>query len=349
MAYDIIHGIKISFAVSGYNLSVSKNTYVKIFIWIMLAFNLILVDYKTVNLFTTKMNISSIQKGIAMYKVSLFWFYYHAIWWKLSKTILLISSLSVYLKDSDTKRCYYFSFSIIVWNVIRFLSNVFVIDIFKSNAQEEINRYGLSNSTKITILFASLESIWFMKYDWTTTCNMFYVFIFYVLYRGKFNLLNSINIHAKPQLLTDAIYGITDKIIDLHSMFESIMSLFPFLTISNLFFAVSQNVYFIKPNNVAVSVWLVSDIIVQIAFSLFLVFITNYLSSKLKDGARIICKSINSDSRLGANTRTALVSAIEKSVEKPITGWGMFDINLSLILSFMSSHVTFTILFLTEE
>ena len=344
MAHDFIRGIQYSFAISGYNLNLSKSIYIKIFIWIILALNLIIVDSQIVNLITLRLNISSIQKGIIMYKVALFWLYNHAIWWKLSQIILLVTTLSVYLKDSDTKRCYYLSFSIIVWNLIRSLSSLTMIDGISTMAREKITRCGFSNSTTMITLFTTYEFIFFQKYDWITSCDIFYIFIFYVLYRVKCNLLNSIS----TQLLTDSIYEITDKIIDLHSMFESIMSLFPFLTISNLFFTVSQNVYFIRFSNAAISIWLVIEIILQISSSLSLVFITNYLSSKLKDGARNICKSINSDSRLRTNTRSTLVSAIEKSIKEPITGWGMFTIDLSLILSFMSSHVTFTLLFLQE-
>lgn len=220
-----------------------------------------------------------------------------------------------------------------------------MIDGISSMALEKITRYGLSNSSTMTTFFTAYELVLFQKYDWTTSCDIFYIFMFYILYRVKCNLLNSIN----TQLLTDSIYQITDKIIDLHSMFESIMSLFPFLTISHLFFAVSQSFYFIRFNNATISIWLLIQIILQISSSLSLVFITNYLSSKLKDGARNICKRINSDPRLGVNTKSALTSAIEKSIKEPTKGWGVFSIDLSLILSFMSSHITFTLLFLQDE
>ena len=122
--------------------------------------------------------------------------------------------------------------------------------------------------------------------------------------------------------------------------------MFPFLTISNLFVSVSQNLYFSKINNHTVSTWLITEIVIKTTSSLCLIFITNYYNSKLKNETHEMCKKINLDQRLSCHSRTALTYTINHSVDKQITAWGFFNIDLSLILSFLSSIVTFTILFL---
>ena len=192
--------------------------------------------------------------------------------------------------------------------------------------------------------------IQFSQINWTVGSDINYLIIFYILYAAKRHLLTTIDFKAKRSSFTQSIHQVADRIIDIHAMFESTMSIFPFLTISLLFCAVSQSVYFIRQSsNSAVSTWLTLTLGFRILSALSTVFITNHLNSKLKDGAREVCRKINAIESIDSVKRSVLIQMTKNCFDAPITAWGMFDIDLPLILSFLSSLITFTILFLSDS
>ena len=113
-----IRGIQYYLAYLGYNLNITKNIYVKICLWIVLALNLSLVSFSAIFESVTLNNFSLIQSGIFKYQASLYWLYYHILVFKISSIGILVSTLSVHLKHRDTRWCYCLSFAPIVWMLI---------------------------------------------------------------------------------------------------------------------------------------------------------------------------------------------------------------------------------------
>ena len=347
--HDPIRGIRIIFALCGYNLNFTKNVHLKILITIILIFNLILINCKIISELNTFRNITKIQNSVAKMLLGSFWFYHHILLLKSAKIVVLVTALDSHLKREDTKRSYYLSYGIVVWTAARFVSNFTVIDDVTRESKSFSGFFGIPSNSILEKVFYVLSFIIQAKFETTETSDFTYLLIFYLLFRSKLNLINRINANLKnPLKLPEIVFQCTDEIRDIHAMFESTMSVFPFITISRLFFEVSQNVYFMSILSGAGSAYLISDIIAKISSATLLIVVTNHLNSKFIEEAGETCKNINQNSRIGPHIRSALTCAVRNSSELKVTGWGMFTIDLSLILAFLSSHVTFTILFLAD-
>lgn len=344
-----IRGIQYYLSYLGYNLNITKNIYVKLCLWIVLALNLFAVSFSAIFESVTVYNISLIQNGIIKYQSFLYWSYYHILIFKISSIGILVSTLSVHLKHRDARWCYCLSFTPIVWTLIGNSMNLLAHDAIELSIDKIRDFFNISNTTTNNAILLTLKTIQYTRVNWTVASDINYLIIFYILYVAKRHLLTTIDFRAKLSIFTQSIHQVADRVIDIHAMFESTMSIFPFLTISYLFCAVSQSVYFIRQfSNCAVSTWLILTLGFRILSALSTVFITNHLNSELKDSAREICKKINAIESIDSVKKSVLIQMIKNCFDTPITAWGMFDIDLPLILSFLSSLITFTILFLSD-
>ena len=317
-----IRGIQYYLAYLGYNLNITKNIYVKICLWIVLALNLSLVSFSAIFESVTLYNISLIQNGIFKYQASLYWLYYHILVFKISSIGILVSTLSVHLKNRDTRWCYYLSFTSIVWMLIGNSINLLAHNGIESAVNKMRDFFNISNTTSNNAILWTLKMIQFSQINWTVASDINYLIIFYILYAAKRRLLTTIDFKAKLSSFTQSIHQVADRVIDIHAMFESTMSIFPFLTISLLFCAVSQSVYFIRQySNSAVSTWLKLTLGFKILSALSTVFITNHLNSKLKDGAREVCKKINAIESIDSVKRSVLIQMTKNCFNTPITAW----------------------------
>ena len=175
--------------------------------------------------------------------------------------------------------------------------------------------------------------------------------MFYILYRAKSNQLHGIEkLIAEKRPLERAIHDATGKILNMHDTFESAMSIFPFLSISYLFFSVSQTYYYI--DNVRSHIpgtqhmWLSILVIFRFISFCILLYVVQYFTSKLCGISFNICQSINFNQNIDSLKRTSFITIIGRSIDQPVTGWGMFKIDSSLFLPFLSSLVIFTLLFI---
>ena len=347
--FDPIRGIRISFAAAGHNLNLTTNVYFKTVIWTLLGYNLILTNAvvftEIPHVFP---NVSMIQTGIQKYKLSLFWIYQHSLLIKSGQIALFVESMTVHLQPNQIKKCYFISFSVLIWtSAYLLISSVTIYAPLFENATRRLTFFGFPDTVSTrTFLFIN-EIIFFSKIDWPTTIDMIYIILFFTLYLAKRNLLRKINLQKNPKLIVATVYGVTNTINDLHEMFESTMSIYPFLTITLLFFEISLNLYMIRVMSQSVSVWLIAMTVIRISSALTLILFTNHFKSKLDDECRELCKTISTDERLSPSERSALISAVKETTKKKMTGWGMFEIDLPLILAFLASNVTFTLLFLS--
>lgn len=348
-AFKCFRGIQYFYALSGYNLNLTKNVYYKILIWIILSINLIFVNSSTVYESYRHSNVSKIQFGIVELQLSMNWIYYHSLIIKIGQIGLLIETLRVHISYSDIQRCYYLSFLPLSWTLISFPISVLTNGDTIHSVNEIRDYFGMPDKTVYNNLLYFIRMMEMSKMRWSVASDMIYLIAFYIMFRAKKNLLEKINVHfIRRKSLTSVIYEITDTINNIHNQFESTMSIFPFLTISYLFFAVSQVFYYSKNISGGVEVevisWLIINISTKMLSALTLLLIIDYFNSKLQNIAHEACIEI----RVDYNHRLDLINLTKQCTDKSVTGWRMFNLDLPLILSFLSSNVTFTILFLSE-
>lgn len=349
--YDFIFGIRYFYAFNGFNLSITKNFHIKIILWIILAINLLIINFIAIFDWSTKFqNVTLIQNAIAKVETFHFWLYYHALVFKITPIGLLVSSLGSHLKITEIKKCYYLSFGILLWTIIGISRNLLLIDHLVGSSKLLHRFLGLPDTATYQNLALAIEIFKFVKFDWFITSDIIYLIIFYALFKAKANLLLSIGFNANRRLQIISIQEVCKKILSLHSMFESAFSIFPFMTISNLFFTISQDIYFIKSvsRDYSLAGWFAFDSLIKIISSLALIITTNHLKSKIQNYASDICENIQADLKLEIFDKFVLMKEINGCVNLPITGWRMFSIDLTLILAFLSSTVTFTILFISD-
>ena len=356
---DPVRGIRISFATAGYNLNLTTNIYFKIVIWALCGFHLILANGFVIrdilaDAFVVRdishefPNVSLIQNAIHKYKVSMFWIYHHSLLIKSGQIALLAKSLAVHLKPNQIRKCFFISFSVLIWTSSYLLISVVTLYIpLFEGATGRLAYFGFPDNVLSRALFFLTEIILFSKIDWPTTIDMIYIILFFTLYLAKRNLLRKINFQKNPKLIIATVYQVTNTISDLHDMFESTMSMYPFLTITYLFFSISQNLYMIRVMSESMGVWLIVTIAIRTSSSLSLILFTNHFKSKFDEDTKQVCKTISTDERLSPSERSALITAVKETSKQKMTGWGMFEIDLPLILAFLASNVTFTLLFLS--
>lgn len=348
-----VFGIQIFYALSGYNLNVSKNIRIKFVIWIILACNLIIVNYSVYNGQLTIWNydMSASQRCITYYQSGVFWLYHHALIFKVSKIASLIATLSIHLRSKDIIRCFILSF-IVPFLMIASILISLTFGIYEFVYMDMIKIYPIENDSIWEIPMKMFIFFDMSKLNWAIISDAIYILIFYILYRAKSNQLHDIEKRIdKKRRLERAIHEATGKILNMHNRFESAMSIFPFLSTSYLFFNVSQAYYYIKNayNHTpgGQHLWLSIFVVFRSISFCILLYVIQYFTSKLSDISFNICQSINSNQDIDSLKRTSFITIIDRSIDQSVTGWGMFKINSSLFLSFLSSLVTFTLLFVS--
>ena len=344
---ESVRGIQYYLAILGHNLCITKRISLRILLWTVLAFNLFLITFSAVFEFLLTFETTWIQTGILRFQIVLATTYYFSLLRKSAQIENLVQTLGNHLNPTDIKRSYALSFLVMASFTIGCFINILAHRVNVAYAEAIRDFFDLPDINLIKSILVTLKTIAMMQlWNWTVPSDIIFLNLFYVLVRAKIRLLKSIDTFRPSQ----SIPLITGHIIDIHSSFELTMSLYPFLTISYLFCTVSQTVYFMKSSNgVSTGTWSLITTVLKIVSALSLVLCTSYLNNKLIDMVRDIEKRIHSDERLESVEKSILVHLLEKSVQQQkITGWGLFQIDLPLILSFLCSLVTFTILFLTE-
>lgn len=348
-----VRGIQIFYAISGYNLNFTKNIYIKIILWIILALNLILVNFSFLHTNARLRNISTAQIAVGRYQTIAFWMYYHVLIFKVSKISSVISTLQPNLKYRDIKKCSNISLIVPMFAILGLLINIVVFDEILSDTRDRpgllSHRIGLNDYVVSTITLIEMS-----KLNWSIISDIIYLLIYYILFRAKCSQLRMIHYSINSRDIGNILFSATNRIIDMHKQFESTMSIFPFLSISYLFFNVSQFYYYVgkaisSDHGHFLELWLSIFVIFRFLSFLVLVGIIDKYQNKLIDYSWDICKQINVNEDIGSTQRFSMTYLINTSATMPVTGWGMFTIDLSLILSFFSSLVTFTILFLDDH
>lgn len=348
---ECVRGIQYFFAISGYNMNISSNIYVKILLYVVLIFTLSLITFSGVFEIGCRNNeLTYIQDWIVKIQDIFYISFYYILIFKISDIGKLVNILSINLSGVDIKKCYIFSYIVLFWFIISSSLNMLADEATSYSINRYKTMFGIPDTPVVNTVLWILKNIEFTKVHWSISIDIIYLHLFYAMYLSKSNILKKIDLNNSIDIAAKTISINCDIIIDIHLMFESTMSIFPFLTISLLFFSVSQAIYFFTfYGSITISLFVIINIISKSLSTLCLLFLTNHFFGKLRNKAREICKRIKNDERFDWIEKSIFSKMLETCSNQPITGWGMFNIDLSLILSFLASLVTFTILFLSKN
>ena len=220
--YDFIFGIRHFYAFNGFNLGITKNIHIRIILWIILAINLLFINFTAIFHWSqTIKNVTLIQNAIAKIETFHFWLYYHTLVFKITPIGLLVSSLRNHLKITEIKKCYYLSFGILALTIIGILKDLLVFDLLIGSSKLLRRFLGLPDTATYRNLTLAIKTFQYVKFNWFTTSDIIYLIIFYALFKSKANLLSSIRFNANRRLQIVSIQEVCKKISNLHSMFES--------------------------------------------------------------------------------------------------------------------------------
>lgn len=333
--FACVRGIQIFYALSGYNLNLTKNIYLRILLWLILAVNLMLVYYTTVLIFKREQRKQDWQIVIIFYQTIVFWIYYHCLIFKVGNIVTMIKMLIPLLNPGDIKRCFILSLIVPAIAVATFGFCLFAINSIRDTIADP------TTFEIIAYLFA------LNKLSWTILCDIIYTLFYYILYIAKKNKLQTIILNLEDRTFSyHSIQSDCIQILTMHKEFDDVMSFFPFLSFSNVFFSFSQALSprVSKHNDVIQD--LTNVTVIWKCFSILIVIgIVGMLSSRLSAVSWEIIKKITNDTSIDSIKRFSLISVIDQCTKEAVTGWGMFKIDSSLILSFLSSLITFTIVF----
>lgn len=345
-----IRGIQIFFTLFGYNFNIVHRIEAKLLLWMILALNLIIVNISAILEFKTDRNMSLVQTAIHKYQIVLYWWFYHSFIFKVPSICHLVVVLSKHLRYDDIVRCRKSSYFIFISLILMFFPNIFIISKFKIHIHRLANQLGIeTNSLNITVMMI-YRVYQYSTYNWLIISNFMYDNLIYLLYQAKRNLIECIDQSSKQlhkKSMINRIHESTNSMQAIHREFESILSIYPFLAISDLFFIVSLNIFILKRSSNMVG-YIIFQLVIKICETTFIVIFVSYLTNKLKSFIDDVCERINADHRIESTIRIQIVRMIKDASSHAHTGWGMFDLELPLILSFLGSHITFTLLFLSE-
>ena len=187
--------------------------------------------------------------------------------------------------------------------------------------------------------------------SWPCIAISMYLLFLFILLRCEQNILNSTRVRVsvtRPQYMSclhsmNTILDHFDTINSLHSQFESSFSFLPLLALSDLFLAHTKLISAAKLTSLyGIYIFLTIDSVIVLSLVYFVNHFKNELLTAIDKTKRDVCRSIN----LNQMSKMMIINNLNEYSALKHTGWQMFDIEPSLVLSFMSALVTFTILFL---
>lgn len=292
-----------------------------------------------------------------------YWIFFHYLLIKRSSIIHFVQSLNPHLNEEDKKKCSKRSYLVLLSLLVpldRFIWEGFSFD---QVIVQYKNFFGLqwNDYASIIVILHQIPSQ--MCLAWPAIAVSIYSSIFYPFCVAKRNLLFSIKsqllknnqsilIHSTsnrcdeifPSSCMVSIMENFDTIHSLHSNFDSTFSFFPFLTFSELFFSYSRMIYTVK-NGSGSSLYIL--LLFDTCFILSTIILVSYFKDLLENIITSIKECVNESFTIDTMSKVLIVTNLDKCSNHQLTGWKMFIIEPSLVLSFTSALVTFTILFLS--
>lgn len=292
-----------------------------------------------------------------------YWIFFHWLLIEIPKIISFFKSLTNHLSKEELEKCHKISYIVLI-SLINPFSRLAWMTIYSN---EMLVFYKTYYGIDGLIGMAIHQLLFEFALMWPTIASSMYILAQLILFKGKMNIFSSIkngvitsgssssqqnfffNNHSNRNSIVTTlplakILNHFQQISSLHSQFESNLNLLPFLLLSDLFFAFSRFIFAAKlSSSYTLFVYLFMDSIT----ALLPIFFVSYFKNSLQEIINDVKNAVNSNTGIDLVSKLLIIGNLKECSNHNFTGWNMFTIEPSLVLSFSSSLITFTILFLS--
>lgn len=342
-------GLQILLSIFGFDLGLSKTwlaqNVLKIVRGIWLSLSTADSAYVTYKMVT---NMPTILSGLI--QIPSCWFYVIFLYWLLFKirNLIRFSELLIpHLSEKDRKKV----------SKLSYCTLIFLLNPLGRLTYTLLNLDKLTTTYKFLYGFNQIHALIAhqifiqLALSWPCIAIFMYLLFLFILLRCELNILNSIRhrvLVTRPLYISclnsmNMILDHFDTINLLHSQFESSFSFLPLLVLSDLFLAHTKLISAAKLTSLyGIYIFLTIDSVTVLSLVYFVSHFKNELSAAIDETKRHVCRRDNLDQM----SKMMIINNLNECSALKLTGWQMFDIEPSLVLSFTSALVTFTILFL---
>ena len=348
-----IQGLRVLFFSEGINLNYSK-IYQRIIGYLFLAVNLSFTYFNFVQRIFEKLDdFQGARSVILIYRHLMLIIFHHFIFFR-TKAILnylddLITEGKLSRKQQTRARFYSFTiFPLIAIGIIHKL--VFDGTMSKYDRILKLkSMLGLPENIFVNLSGWIYFFIDCFYQEWSVICAFTYILFLYLHHKARMNILSRFSSHR--ELNNSDLLLTLSQMNNLHTAFETLFSPLPFLSFSQEFLTLTQYTiyYSLNPVETPDQFILVGVKYIRILIHTFFVFSIIYFivrfNLQLESLVQDISSNVNHNPSFDSLTKMLLIDKVQKMSKQKFTAWNMFDIEKGVILSFLSSLITFNVLF----
>ena len=139
----------------------------------------------------------------------------------------------------------------------------------------------------------------------------------------------------------DQMIRIAERVGEVFSTFEDLFSFFALAAIRVTFAHALHHLHLFMMNKSNISLTHLCFSLFQQSFLICLIFVISFISDRIKAHRRIILTQYLRASRASGRTNCLLIRLVEEATSCRFTVWGMMKIDRSIVLSYISTVVTF--------
>ena len=364
---NCVRGLQILLAIFGFDFGFTGKGFLRLVlkfllvIWISLSsINSIYMSYNIMQ--STALN-SVLARLIQLPPYWFYWIFFHWLLIRIPKIISFFKSLTNHLSGEELDKCYKISYFVLI-SLINPLSRLVWITIFSNQILIFYKTYhGIDGFIGMLIHQLFFEFVLM----WPAIASSIYILAQLILFKSKMNIFSSIkngvitsgsssgqqnfffNNHSNRNSIVKIlplvkILNHFEEVSSLDSQFESNLSFLPFLLLSDLFFAFSRFIFAAKlSSSYTMFIYLFLDSIT----AMLPIFFVNYFKNSFQEIIDDTKNAVNSNIGIDLVSKLLIIGNLKECSNHTFSGWNMFTIEPSLVLSFSSSLITFTILFLS--
>lgn len=349
-----IRGLQILLAMYGYDVGLSRSNLAS---WVMKVICVVLMSSiaanATVSVLSEFMKPQYLTMFMAVRVQAHFYnlIFFSYVLFKQNSIVRFVENVSKYLFNIDvsvSKRLTHIALLAMLVPISGMVATGIMFDTFAKTYSDGFN---LRNDTLEFKLFVTCHQTLFrLTMSWPTIATATYCCLFYVLIKAQKNLLIDVSDDLtlkRRRLLSNKCLTFPEQfdiLLKLNDDFESLMSVIPFLTLSDLFVEFTRIIMLAKHMSLSV---LYLSLFFDTVSAIILVYFVHMFKNNLIDVISNVKQSINNCKNVKMSTKTFVLMNLEKMENLKATALNMFNVEPSLLLSFTSALISFTILFVT--
>lgn len=353
VAVQSIQGLRILYFLEGINFNYTK-IYHRVFCYFFLTITLCYSYFNLVQKGIEKFeNFQGARSVILIYRYLMLIIFHHFILFQIKSIIKYLDDLVIeaHLTKDQLIRSRLYSF--IVFPLITIgIIHKFIFDGTTSK-YDRVRQFqtliGLPEHVVSRIFAWFYFSVDCFYQEWSVICAFTYIVFLNLHHRARMNIIAKFS--SQHESYNTNLITTLSQVNKLHIVFESIFSPLPFLSFSQEFLTLTQYTiyYSIHPIKTSTEFLLMAVKYLRILnHSLFvfsIIYFINRFNSQLDSLVHDITTSVNHNPRFDSLTKMLLIDKVLIMSKQKFTAWNMFDLDKGVILSFLSSLITFNVLF----